>query len=168
MATYDIPNYGTVIACPYDKAHQIPAERMQKHLIKCRRQYPNAKIVTCTFNTTHHVPEQELGMHLRQCPDRADLDMFMYTVKKEQAPIPAETAYYGTAQGMQASGQPTMVQSAADEENWDDMDAPAYNPSVYCAQNPIIRKATHKTAAEKRQFYDDERVRHDELKKRNL
>uniref|UniRef100_A0A6E8W8L5 CHHC U11-48K-type domain-containing protein n=1 Tax=Anopheles coluzzii TaxID=1518534 RepID=A0A6E8W8L5_ANOCL len=143
----EVPNYGTVVVCPYNNAHQILAERLQKHLVKCRRQYPNAKITACPFNNAHHIPEQELKLHTKTCPDRGQMESFKYAIASTPAPPP------------QAAQD--------DDENWDDMDAPAYNPAKYCANNLIIRKATHKTAAEKRQFYEDERVRHEMLKKGN-
>uniref|UniRef100_A0A182QFD0 CHHC U11-48K-type domain-containing protein n=1 Tax=Anopheles farauti TaxID=69004 RepID=A0A182QFD0_9DIPT len=168
MAGYDVPNYGTVLECPYNKSHLIATERMQKHLIRCRRQYPNAKIVECRFNTAHHVPEQELSLHLKQCPFRAHVDTFMFPVSNEKTTCPPDTGYYGTNEGMQVAGKLTTMAPAPDEENWDDMDAPAYNPAVYCAQNPVIRKAMHKTASKKRQFYDDEQFRMAELRKQNL
>lgn len=43
-------------------AHQIDKDRMQTHLIKCRRNFADLKWVECLFNVTHQVPEQELSV----------------------------------------------------------------------------------------------------------
>nr|XP_040232942.2 gametocyte-specific factor 1 homolog [Anopheles coluzzii] len=168
MDTMEVPNYGTVVVCPYNNAHQILAERLQKHLVKCRRQYPNAKITACPFNNAHHIPEQELKLHTKTCPDRGQMESFKYAIASTPAPQP-QAAVYVRSDGttVLATAPPVEDVKQDDDENWDDMDAPAYNPAKYCANNLIIRKATHKTAAEKRQFYEDERVRHEMLKKGN-
>uniref|UniRef100_A0A182KB59 CHHC U11-48K-type domain-containing protein n=1 Tax=Anopheles christyi TaxID=43041 RepID=A0A182KB59_9DIPT len=164
----EVPNFGTVVVCPYNSAHQIIAERMQKHLVKCRRQYPNAKMAACPFNNAHHVPEQELNLHTKNCPNRDEMESFKYAIATNAAPLPQKGIY------VRADGTTVEAETAptddmpVDEENWDDMDAAPYNPAKYCANNLIIRKATHMTAAEKRQFYEDERVRHDMLRKRNV
>ena len=43
--------------CPYNPAHQITIERIQSHLIKCRRNHPNSNHVICPFNASHHIPQ---------------------------------------------------------------------------------------------------------------
>ncbi|XP_035909283.1 gametocyte-specific factor 1 homolog [Anopheles stephensi] len=155
MNVVEIENFGTCIICPYNKAHVIPAARIQRHLFKCRRQNPKAKIAVCRFNTSHHIPEAELKAHERNCPDRVLVEVYMYPMDSEipaSSKIPMPQAEYN---GMyDASGY-----NPTEEENWDNMDATPYNPEAYCRNNPIVRKATHKTHAEKKKFYEEEQVR---------
>uniref|UniRef100_A0A182P1H5 CHHC U11-48K-type domain-containing protein n=1 Tax=Anopheles epiroticus TaxID=199890 RepID=A0A182P1H5_9DIPT len=167
MDTMEIPNFGTVAVCPYNNSHQVPVERMQKHLVRCRRQYPNAKMAVCPFNNAHHVPEQELSLHTKACPDRAHMETFKYAISTNRNTLP-QTGVYVRADGTTVEAtSPPMDEVPDNEENWDDMDAPRYDPQQYCLNNPIIRKATHMTASEKRRFYESERARHEMLKKRN-
>lgn len=38
---------------------------MNTHLVKCKKNYPDAKLVECDFNVNHKIPEPELqvGKH---------------------------------------------------------------------------------------------------------
>jgi len=66
------------ITCPYNRAHQIRPERIQYHLIKCRKQFPEKTLQICPFNATHHVSKPELRTHMTECPDRRILDVQRY------------------------------------------------------------------------------------------
>lgn len=59
---HQLRGYDGLIECPYNRAHQILASRMQFHLIKCRKNYPNAKMADCPFNKTHVIPVNELDV----------------------------------------------------------------------------------------------------------
>lgn len=48
------------ILCPYNSAHHILRKRMNTHLVKCKKNYPDAKLVECDFNVNHKIPEPEL------------------------------------------------------------------------------------------------------------
>lgn len=155
MDVIKIENFGDAIICPYNKSHIILADRIQWHLSRCRRQHPNAKIAVCCFNASHHIPEAELRAHQSICPDRVLVEVYKYPLDfgapatwKTQEP---EVVYN---RSNDASGY-----VATQDENWDDMDAPPYNPQEYCLNNPVIRKATHMTRSEKRRFYAEEHIR---------
>lgn len=62
----NLPGYGEMIECPYNKMHQLLKSRVQTHLIKCRRNYPNVHKVQCPFNVTHLVNEPELPVRSSQ------------------------------------------------------------------------------------------------------
>lgn len=47
------------MSCPYNKAHQIIRSRMQTHLAKCKKAYPEQKLLECPYNTIHKVLEAE-------------------------------------------------------------------------------------------------------------
>lgn len=48
-----------MIGCPYNPAHRMLRSRLQPHLIKCRKSYPDAELKTCPFDLTHLIPEPE-------------------------------------------------------------------------------------------------------------
>ena len=58
--------YDNIVECPYNRAHQVLASRMQTHLIKCQKNYPNVKKVKCPYNSTHLVNKEDLTV--RYCP----------------------------------------------------------------------------------------------------
>uniref|UniRef100_A0A182TKT6 CHHC U11-48K-type domain-containing protein n=1 Tax=Anopheles melas TaxID=34690 RepID=A0A182TKT6_9DIPT len=199
MTPIEITNFGAVVQCPYNKSHTILAHRFAKHLIKCRRQHPNAKIAICPFNSSHHVNEQEMKVHTTTCPDQGQIKSFMYPIGCPANPsmdstlIPSDQGVTGglmyntlvpsdqsVAAGlidstMVASGTGIPDEAAhcstsnslCEEENWDDMDEPPYNPQEYCERNLIIRKATQKTKSQRRQFREAERKRFEILKNRD-
>ncbi|ETN66604.1 hypothetical protein AND_001609 [Anopheles darlingi] len=130
--------------CPFNPAHLLAGESMQKHLLKCKKQHKSSNLIVC--------------------PDRILIESCRYTEKND--------ARGGTNAGQrQETAQPnytaeTTSYNGNDEENWDDMDVPAYNPLKYCLENKVIRQANHLTPAEKRAFYEEERIRHMELSKK--
>ncbi|XP_050098085.1 gametocyte-specific factor 1 homolog [Anopheles aquasalis] len=149
--------------CPFNPAHLIPAESMQKHLLKCRKQHKSSSMVICPFNQTHYLHTREYAKHIKTCPDRILIESFRYTEKDGSG----GSSNQETAQSSMASyATETASYDGNDEENWDDMDVPAYNPQKYCLENKVIRQSCHLTPAEKRAFYEEERIRHMELSKR--
>ncbi|XP_053667954.1 gametocyte-specific factor 1 homolog [Anopheles marshallii] len=162
MNELHIDHYGAVIICPYNKAHVIPAARIQRHLFKCRRQYPNAKIDICCFNRAHHVPQQDLQQHQKNCPDRALIEVCKYVIDDGTASL-----YKPSPMDDQDPVEAVATQQyKQQDENWDDMDAQRYDPVQYCMENPVVRKTTgHMTPSEKRKFREEERIRISELNK---
>jgi len=73
MAQYKIPDPYDKIECPYDPSHMVDAKRFQRHLMKCGRQHPNAKVKTCPFNARHVVKVEEYSHHLMNCSDKATI-----------------------------------------------------------------------------------------------
>ncbi|XP_041773869.1 uncharacterized protein LOC121594547 [Anopheles merus] len=183
MNPIEITNFGAVVQCPYNKSHTILAQRFVKHLIKCRRQHPNAKIAICPFNSSHHVNEQEMKVHTTTCPDRGQIESFMYPIgclanpSMDSTPVPSDQCVAGglidSTLVPSGTGIPdeaahcSTSDSLCEEENWDDMDEPPYNPQEYCERNLIIRKATQKTKFQRQQFREAERKRFEMLKNRD-
>lgn len=62
----NLPGYGELVECPYNKAHQLLKSRIQTHLIKCRKSYPKVQKVQCPFNVTHLINEPELDVSVEQ------------------------------------------------------------------------------------------------------
>lgn len=59
------------VSCPYEPQHRVPRSRIQAHIVKCQKRYPELKI--CPFNATHRLPEAEIRAHIANCPSRADM-----------------------------------------------------------------------------------------------
>ncbi|XP_055639933.1 arginine/serine-rich protein PNISR-like [Toxorhynchites rutilus septentrionalis] len=154
--------YGALLECPYNKAHRVQATAMARHLFKCRKMYPDVVLVTCPFNHAHKIAEPELKMHTATCEDRANFDMYKYCITTAAAThtskdVQEPELIYNREDPI----APNKVQD--DDECWDDLRLPAYNPQEYCATAKIIRKATLKTPSEKKVFYEEEMKRHQVL-----
>ena len=67
------------VTCPYNPSHQITRERIQTHLVKCRKNHPDTDIDICPYNASHHVPKPELQFHVTQCPDRKIVELAKYS-----------------------------------------------------------------------------------------
>merc|ERR1712241_1653167 len=58
-----------LLTCPYNPSHKIAKDRIQTHLVKCRRNHPEADLVVCPYNASHHVPRPEEQFHVTSCQD---------------------------------------------------------------------------------------------------
>lgn len=115
------PGYDETVACPYNKSHVILKSRLQTHLVKCARNYPDIRLVLCPFNVTHRFRPEEKAVnqryqfaqaHIETCPSRASFDQYRYTVvdrHAEQKPIEFELP------------PPTQSAENNDVESWDDV-----------------------------------------------
>lgn len=181
------PGYSELLQCPYEKAHRIQAHAMSKHLFKCRKNHPNQKLVSCPFNESHRINEKELKLHVQSCEDRASFDTYKYCIASKPVNTPAKdapelvynnsppkdpfkTGRYSKSRkeedsdGDDEEKEEKLPVADDDEECWDDMNVPAYNPQKYCEQAKVIRKATLKSPSEKKAFYEAERLRLQSLK----
>ncbi|XP_076166949.1 uncharacterized protein LOC143146523 [Ptiloglossa arizonensis] len=95
-----------VVICPYDKNHLIARSRIQKHIVKCEKQYPEHYKVLCPYNATHRLFKHELEEHIITCPARSVLDYEMYSERREH--------------GSTSFSLQTEISSTVDcTENWD-------------------------------------------------
>jgi len=72
-------NCDDLVTCPYNKFHQIRRSRIQYHILKCKKNYPDIELVVCPYNATHQFPEHEKRGHLLHCRDRRVLEMQRYS-----------------------------------------------------------------------------------------
>lgn len=68
----------TLEPCPYNSSHQILPHRMAKHIVKCKKNYPNADMKVCLFNAVHVVPAHKYQAHLLECEDRGLVERELY------------------------------------------------------------------------------------------
>jgi len=76
------------VTCPYNKFHQIKRSRIQYHILKCSKNYPDMDLVICPYNATHQFPEHERRGHLVYCRDRRIVEMQRYA-----DPLPGRHGY---------------------------------------------------------------------------
>ena len=72
-----------VQVCPYNKSHMIRPERMQRHLILCRKDvlskpenpfHKAAKdLERCPYDANHHIPSAEMDNHITDCPSKREM-----------------------------------------------------------------------------------------------
>lgn len=176
------PGYNELLQCPYEKAHRIQAHAMSKHLFKCRKNHPHQKFVSCPFNESHRVAAPELKIHTQNCEDRASFDTYKYCIATGSGNVPECAkepvlvynntppkdpfkSYRDKSKTSDDEAEPEKKSSFLDDDEcWDDMNVPAYNPQKYCEKANVIRKATLKTPSEKKAFYEAERLRLQDLK----
>ncbi|CAB4064213.1 unnamed protein product [Lepeophtheirus salmonis] len=66
------------VVCPYNRTHIVSADRIQYHLMKCKKKHPHLDYVVCIYNATHHIARSEEIEHMRECPDRIFEEMETY------------------------------------------------------------------------------------------
>jgi len=77
-----------LVTCPYNKFHQIRRARIQYHIQKCRKNFPEMDLAVCPYNATHHFPKSEERIHLLECRDRRVVEM-----QKYNEPLPGRHGY---------------------------------------------------------------------------
>jgi len=147
--------------CPYIKSHMIRPERMQRHLIICRKNilskpsHPLYKLALnierCPYDATHHIAKHEMIRHVDVCTSKREV------VTPTEAPAwrkavdkTLEAAVYAEA-----------------SENWDDNDGEGtiitspYNPQSKILQSttPILHLPPGMSRAEKSDFRSRQRAK---------
>ncbi|XP_052897061.1 uncharacterized protein LOC128303990 [Anopheles moucheti] len=123
--------------CPFDPLHKIAAKTFASHLVKCKRQHPDIKLVTCHFDTSHLVKEENLRDHMKTCSGRKELLQYKVIINntagdsKDKLPDPADDLIYNTAEPskQKTTGGRTLQD---DSECWDDFAYKAYDPLENC------------------------------------
>uniref|UniRef100_A0A1B6GSR0 CHHC U11-48K-type domain-containing protein n=1 Tax=Cuerna arida TaxID=1464854 RepID=A0A1B6GSR0_9HEMI len=143
--------YEKMVICPYDKAHEIRLGRMQFHLDKCRKNFPNTEMIRCPFNSIHLIPKVEQEFHTQEeCASRTNWDRSNFDVGdvncpvKDLVPVNAATVPDG-------------------DENWDSFEAPVSVLSVIkdqAANKNIFRNMQCESKAKRKNFRKQEKERH--------
>ncbi|XP_023012818.1 gametocyte-specific factor 1 homolog [Leptinotarsa decemlineata] len=131
-----------LIMCPYNKSHHIQRKRMAFHLVKCKKNYPESRIVNCDFNVTHKVPEVELQYHHENCPSRRNIELAVY----EEA-------------GSNTNRFPIQNLNIEPDESWDDCNNTTYDAKANCENRNVLRKLDVASAGSRRNFRISERRR---------
>jgi len=146
--------------CPYNPAHQITVERLQFHLVKCRRNHPASNVAICPFNSGHHVLRAEMTLHTAVCSDRRMVESIKYN------PKPVLERY-----GLHESLSERRAREAELPPSTEDWEAEAtvtssYNPAKMAMRMPVLRKLEGGTPSQRKEFRASERVRLEMLEHR--
>jgi len=144
------------ITCPYNPSHQITVERIQWHLVKCRKNHPSSDHIVCPYNASHHVAKTEEQYHISTCPDRKIVELSKYSWAVERAahhgnlsmPTPSNIHWGNSAMGGM-------------EENWEKEATvkQSYDPSKKASKAPVLRNLQGATPSQRREFRAKEKVR---------
>ncbi|XP_031627943.1 gametocyte-specific factor 1 homolog [Contarinia nasturtii] len=154
-----LAGYSETVICPYNKCHVILKERIQTHLVKCARSYPNIQLEICPFNATHRFRAEDKARHMEECSSREIFDRLHYqvgnSVTSNNAPVAPSS-----------QSRPRLQVSNDCEENWDHYDFPTYDPQNYAKNANVLRSVPLLQPSERRKFADEERKRLSELERR--
>ena len=141
--------------CPYNQAHTILRHRMQTHLHKCRKNYPDQDMVSCTHNASHHVPRMELEYHENHmCPNRHSFQSGMFEVQQETYVPPIAPIEH--------------IQLPEPEENWDDGAVNTFDPKKNAAEKCLIRGIHCVPPSERKAFKLEHRRQVQEREKEDI
>lgn len=133
------------VTCPFNKSHRILKHRLQKHLNKCRKQYPNKKLI-CPCDATHMIDVEKYEHHISVCPSSGNIQCYQNILEVEQN--------VGTVSLEEACNKQTAVMN----EDWSGNN-PTYNPLIASEKKNVIRAAICLPRSEKKQFRQYERDR---------
>lgn len=57
-----------LVACPFNSSHRVLESRLQYHITKCMKNYPN--YVLCPYNSCHQVKKEDQNNHILNCSDK--------------------------------------------------------------------------------------------------
>ncbi|KRT84667.1 hypothetical protein AMK59_1850 [Oryctes borbonicus] len=78
-----------LVRCPFDPQHLLTEDRLQKHVIKCMKNYPNH--VKCPYNTLHcFLNKNELEGHIMECPDKVHSHPWKYQKQRIINEVPIQ------------------------------------------------------------------------------
>eukprot|EP00092_Neocalanus_flemingeri_P019311 GFUD01020917.1.p1 GENE.GFUD01020917.1~~GFUD01020917.1.p1 ORF type:complete len:224 (+),score=62.37 GFUD01020917.1:202-873(+) len=152
-----------LLTCPYNKSHQIRPERMQRHLIICRKDvlskptHPFHKaakeLERCPFDANHHITKAEMESHIIECPS-----------KREMKPsVPTAVPSWRKSVVRDKSEAEVSVESWDDvgEDDWDKPQT-GYNPQdkMLNSSEPLLYNVPGLNKSEKREFRARQRARH--------
>ncbi|XP_054011405.1 uncharacterized protein LOC128894033 isoform X1 [Hylaeus anthracinus] len=138
---------GAYTTCPFDNVHQILDGRLQKHIFKCRQNYPQITKVTCPFDATHILDPNvyKVNHHLSECRSTGNIKCFEHSLEPDTkvGTIPIEDA--------------CSIETEVLNEDWSGS-APAFNP-VTTSENKCVMRSTVGSKKKRKQFKLKERER---------
>ena len=138
---------GPYLQCPFNESHRIIEGRLQKHLFKCRKNYPKNYKVVCPFDATHMLDPYEYEHHLSVCTTSGNMKCYTNSFEPQ--------VEVGTVSIEEACSLQT---NTLDNEDWFG-NTPTYDPLLATANKPIVRTAIGLSKAKKKEFKQRERDR---------
>ncbi|CAK9807927.1 Gametocyte-specific factor 1 homolog [Anthophora plagiata] len=135
----------TYVTCPFNKSHRILKHRFQVHLVNCRKQYPDHKLI-CPCDATHMIDVEEYQHHLSVCPSSGNIQCYRNILEVEQN--------VGTVSLEEACNKQTAVMN----EDWSGNN-PTYDPLTASENKNVIRAVIGLPRSKKKQYKQYERDR---------
>ncbi|OAD58154.1 Gametocyte-specific factor 1 [Eufriesea mexicana] len=142
------------VTCPFNKSHRIINHRFQKHLSKCRKNYPKNTKVVCPFDASHMLNPEEYENHLSICSTSGNIKCYQYILDTDRE--------VGTISLEEACNTQTNFIN----EDWSGNN-PTYDPKVTIESKNIIRPPIGMSKSKKKQFKQYERNRILSLENKN-
>jgi len=138
--------------CPYNPVHQITVDRLQVHLVKCRKNHPGSDLAICPFNRTHHVSHAEFQLHKMVCQDRRVVEQDMRVIGDGRHPVILPV---------------TPGELPPSDEDWEReaIVVRSYDPAARARERCVLRKLEGATRSERKEFRALERHRLEALEK---
>lgn len=143
-----------LVTCPFNPAHQMKQGRLQIHITKCRKAYPEKDLKACPFSAEHMVPSGDLLHHMHICPLNTTVERFLTVSEASKPSGDVSVPPY------RSEDPPEM------EENWDEDASVAATledkiavPSV----PPIFMNVQRMLPAERRHYYNSLHAKVDEM-----
>lgn len=149
-----MPFIGPYSRCPFDESHTIIDGRLQKHLVKCSKNYPKDTMLHCFYNATHMLTPEQYMHHLANCPSSGNVQCFQ-TIIGDAQPV-------GTVPIEELCKVPT---EPICDEDWSGNNA-TYDPIAASADKNVIRSAVGLSKSKKTQFKLNERERIAKIEKK--
>lgn len=149
--------FGSYFPCPFDNSHRILCTRIQKHIVKCRKNYPKDIKLQCYFDATHVLNPEEFEHHLSICSSSGNIRCFKQSLEPEQK------------LGTKSLEETCKVQTdTICDEDWSGGNA-TYNPITASESKNVMRSVVGLSKAKKIQFkqYERERIAMIEKKHNN-
>jgi len=158
------------LTCPYDRNHQILPERMQRHLMLCKRQHPHVNLRICPWNSTHHVTQDKYERHTEICRDRKiveNSDVVVHAYHNHPGGVGGASSVASRPLGPPPPPPARAAAAAAavanpDEEDWEaEMEGVVpYDPTKNAMSKLVWRTPqTLMTKSERRRFREEEKQR---------
>nr|XP_031831503.1 uncharacterized protein LOC116426551 isoform X1 [Nomia melanderi] len=147
--------FGPYTICPFDKYHRIIDGRLQKHIFKCSKNYPNQR-ATCPFNANHRLKPEEYEHHLSVCPTNGNVICYQMSLESEKE--------IGTVSLQSACSMETNVCYG---EDWSGDNNVTYDPLTASETKNVFRPVIGLSKAKKKQYKNYERERIAKIEKHN-
>ncbi|XP_076628029.1 uncharacterized protein LOC143345109 [Colletes latitarsis] len=141
--------FGDYTQCPYDKSHRIIRGRLQTHLVKCAKNYPEGNKLVCIFDASHIVDPQNYENHLKECENSRSIKCYQQSLEPKMK--------LGTI-SLESACSMKSTESTMNGENWFENN-PTYDPLVASEEKNVVRAGMVKPKAEKKKYKQRERER---------
>ncbi|XP_076659443.1 uncharacterized protein LOC143362848 [Halictus rubicundus] len=146
--------FGPYIPCPFDKSHRIIVGRLEKHLFKCRKNFPKDTKVSCPFDARHMLDQEEYEHHISTCPSSGNVKCYQQSLEVEKKV------------GIPIQATCNVQTNSLCDEDWSGGNV-TYNPIAASEGKNVLRTVVGLSKAKKIQFKHYERERIAMLEKKN-